>query len=220
MTRIILSIVVFISVSTVANAQFTKGSLVLGGSLGYSDFKSTSNNPTDRPETKYTGGIFNINLGKAIRENAVVGINLSYSHNSQNNYYTGNTGSLDYSRNTYTIGVFYRLYKSLGKDFYFFAEGSASYLGSTESGKDELGVKQLSGSGNGGIINVYPGISYKVSKRFLMELSIPTLFSASYTSSKTNSGPIVYNKISQFDISSSLGSNPLQYLGIGFHLIL
>jgi hypothetical protein len=220
MNRTLLTLCTILSFSISANAQFDKGSILLGGTLSYYSYKNTTNSPINNPESKTSNGTFNISLGKAIRENAVFGINLSYSPYSQNNYYTNNTGSLNYSHNFYTIGVFYRLYKNLGKDFYLFGEGSASYQGSVESGKDDAGVKQLSGSSAGGLINLIPGISYKVSKKFLIELSIPALFVAGYSSAKTNTGLIVYNKASQFTISSSLASNPLESLGIGFRLIL
>jgi hypothetical protein len=220
MTRILLSLCAILSFSILANAQFNKGSILLGGTLSYSSSKSTTNNPTNNPELKISSGVFNISLGKAIRENAVFGITLSYSPYSQNNYYTYNTGTLDYSHNFYTIGVFYRLYKNLGKDFYLFGEGSVSYQGSVETGKDDAGVKQLTGSSNGGLINLIPGISYKVSKKLLLEISIPALFVAGYSSAKTNTGLIVYSKTNQFSISSSLDSNPLESLGIGFRLIL
>jgi hypothetical protein len=220
MNRTLLTLCTILSFSVLANAQFDKGSLLLGGTLSYNSIKNTTNNPTNNPESKTSSGVFNISLGKAISENAVFGVDLSYSPYSQSNYYSYNTGALDYSNNFYTIGVFYRLYKNLGKEFYFFGQATISYRGSVETGKDDAGVKQLSGSSSGGLINLYPGISYKISKKFLLELSLPTLFVAGYSSAKTNSGLIVYSKTNQFSISSSLASNPLESLGIGFRLIL
>jgi hypothetical protein len=109
----------------------------------------------------------------------------------------------------------------LGKEFYLFGEAGAGYLGSNSSGINDGGQKSLSGSGSGGQINFFPGIDYKISKKFFLEISIPNLFLAQYTSDKTDvtngSQP---SKNDQFVISTSLSSGPLDALGIGFRLIL
>ena len=124
--------------------------------------------------------------------------------------------------NSYSVGVFYRKYKTLGKDFFLFGAAGAGYNGTTSSAKDYFGNQYSSGSTNGGYISFYPGIDFRVSNKFLLEISIPSLFYASYTSGKTtdpNANPQT-SKSTQFGISTSLSSSPLNSLGVGFVLVL
>jgi hypothetical protein len=206
-----------ISFSFLASAQFTRGNWLVGGTLSYN---SSSQTYLGTDQNIHSGN-FDVSLGRAISENSVFGVKLGYIYSQQSNYYQGNLGPLDYKTKTYSIGIFYRKYKSLGKEFYLFGEAGAGYLGSNSSGIDDAGQKSLSGSGSGGQINFFPGIDYKISKKFFLEISIPNLFLAQYTSDKTDaingSQP---SKNDQFTISTSLSSGPLDALGIGFRLIL
>lgn len=220
MTRILLTVFVIFSCSFIANAQFSKGSILLGGQLAFGSVKI--NNPVYiSQEQKYSSGIFSVSIGKAIKGNAVFGINLSYSPFSYNYYYTNNgIGPADYSNDNYSIAVFYRFYKNLGKDFYLFGEAGGSYIGSTSSAKDKSGNKLLTGSGSGGNLYFMPGISYQMSKKFLLELTIPSLFLASHSTQKSTVTGQQASTSDQFNISTSLSSNPLTSLGIGFRLVL
>jgi hypothetical protein len=219
MTRILITLSIFLSLSFFASAQFSKGSILLGGQLSFSSSKTGSANIVN-PEQKTSNGIFSISIGKAIKENAVFGIDLSYNPYSMNNYYTYTSGPLDYSNNSYSIGVFYRVYKSLGKDFFLFGQVGAAYTGSNESGKDNTGNKVVTGSGSGGSVYFMPGISYKISKNFFLDLTIPYLFLANYNSQKSTTVGQQPNTNDHFSISTSLSSNPLTDLGIGFRLSL
>jgi hypothetical protein len=221
MSRILLTPLIILSLSFSARAQFNKGSILLGVQLSYSynTYNSTNPNIVQTSDQKTNMATFNISVGKAIKENTVFGIILTYSPYAVNNYYSASLGPLKYSDNYYAFGIFYRKYKSLGKDFFIFGEGSAYYEGSTISGKDSLGQKVLSGSTKGGVLIVYPGISYKVSKKFFLEISIPDLFFVQYSSSNVSSQP-QSSKNEQFNISTSLSSNPLTNLAIGFRLDL
>jgi hypothetical protein len=222
MHRILLNLVIFLFSSFLANAQFNKGSILLGGQISYS-YNSYSDKIASFPpgyDQKANTADFNISVGKAVKENTVVGIILTYSPYSANNYSAfGLNGPLRYQDNSYTIGIFYRKYKSLGKDFFLFGEAGASYSGSSISAKDSTGNKVLTGSGNGGTINLFPGISYKVSKKFFLDISIPSLIFAQY--SKTNiSSQSETSKSDQLRISTSLNSGLLSDLAIGFRLDL
>jgi hypothetical protein len=219
MTRILLILTLLFS-SFIANAQFKKNDILLGGQLSYSynsyNQKYVMSNEYDQ---KTNNGNFTINIGKALNENTIAGINLSYLPMSANNYQTYGLGPLKYQNNEYAAGVFYRKYKSLGKEFYLFGQAEASYYWSDESGKDSTGHKLLTGSSWGLELNFFPGIAYKVSKHFFLELSIPDLIIARYQKTSTTSQPSTY--VSDYlTISTSLSSNPLNALGIGFRLIL
>jgi len=228
MTRILLILVPFISFSLVTSAQFKKNNILLGGQLSYSYNSSSNNQPPGyytNNDSKVNSGNITISLGKAFNENTVVGINLSYLPTSIHNYQAYGPAPLEYKNNGYAVGIFYRKYKNLGKEFYLFGQGSASYNWSDPSGKDSTGKKLFSGSSWGAGINLFPGIAYRISKHFFLELSIPDLFVASYYKSNTANqygtvNEVLTTKNDQFTISSSLSSNPLDALGIGFRLIL
>ncbi len=195
----------------IANAQFQKGNILLGGDLSYSTYTSST---TNTPDQTSNGGVFNVSLGKAIKENTVVGVNLLYSTNT-NTYQGGKNVS-----NGYGIGVFYRVYKNLGKDFYFFGQAGAQYYGATNYLKDTTGLKSDNSTTNGGNIYLTPGIAYKLSKKFFMELSIPQVFTFGYSSTSTNIAPGVTTKNSGFSAGINFNSNPLTSLALGFRLIL
>jgi hypothetical protein len=218
MNKILLTGLIFLSFSFLANAQFSKGSILLGGSINYSDSKYTSNVPSS-PEQKYNQANFSVSAGKAISENAVVGLILGYATSSTTNYSEFPYGPQPFRTNEYSIGVFYRKYKGLGKDFYLFGEADAFYSGGNQSTKDSTGSKISSVNSNGGSAAFQLGISYKISKKFMLDLSLPSLFSVSYSSNKSSSQGVTTSN-DQFAISTSLTSSPLSNLAIGFRLIL
>jgi len=216
MYKLLLSLLVILCLSISANAQFSKGNLLLGGTLSYGGNTSTN---TGTEQSNHSGN-FNITPGKAISDNSVFGINLGYGFNNVN--YSAGSGQGSSKSNTYSVGVFYRKYKTLGKDFFLFGSAGAGYNGSTWSSADNFGNQTESGNSNGGYLNFYPGIDFRVSKRFLLEFSIPSLFYASYTSTQSTSQNLnpPTTKGSQFGISTSITSNPLYALGVGFVLVL
>ena len=220
MARILLTLLIIFSFGFMANAQFSKGSILLGGQLFFSSSK-ISDPVSFYQNQKNNTGNFSVSIGKAIKENAVFGVTLSYNSTSTNNISLNNgTVAADYSRDSYTIALFYRIYKTLGKDFYLFGEAGGGYIGASETGKDQSGNKQLTGTGSGGNLYFMPGISYQVSKKFLLELTMPTLFNATYITRKATLTGQEPSKTDLFGISTSLSANPLNSLAIGFRLVL
>ncbi|HZZ74369.1 MAG TPA: hypothetical protein VFE04_00505, partial [Puia sp.] len=178
MTRILLLPALLFS-SFIVNGQFKKNDVLLGGQLSYSYYSATNTYPYvtySAGDYKNNNGNFTISAGKAISENSVFGINLSYTPSSSTNYPSLNADILlKYRSDGYNAGIFYRKYKSLGKEFYLFGEVSASYGWSNISGSDSIGQKLVSGSTSFISANLYPGIAYRVSKHLFLELSIPSL---------------------------------------------
>jgi hypothetical protein len=158
-----------------------------------------------------------IQFGKVVKENTDVRIIFSYNH-----FYNPNSPRND----QFNGGVFYRKYKSLAKNFYFFDEGDALYfhrketLGQLVAGND--GSKQIS---NGASLAFVPGVSYSLSKRMQMELLMPNIISLSYTHVKTQSTSAGTNSITtengdSFSAGVNLSSNLLSNFGIGFKFFL
>lgn len=212
MCKILLIGVLLLSSSFIASAQFNKGDVLLGGQLSYNSIQSDY-----VPSQKSNNGNFTISFGKAIKVNEVFGINLSYSPGSQKN--TDPNNFYDNTFNSYSLGIFYRLYKPLSKEFYFFGEGGVNYLGLSSYSKNTTGDKISSGTANGGSIYIMPGIAYRISKKFFLEVSIPNLFAVTYLSHKTALNGITQTSAT-FNASASFISNPLSNIGIGFRLLL
>jgi hypothetical protein len=219
MNRILPVFAIALFFSGTASAQFSKGTVLLGGTLAFSG--STSNNYSN--DQNVHTGYFNISLGKAVQENTVIGISINYQPYYTNNYYyNNNQPAFPYSNNGYGAGIFYRKYKNLGKEFYIFGEAGAGYQGATQTGKNESGTKVLMGSSNGGNLYLMPGVAYKISKKFFLELTIPNIFYAHFsTTSTTTTQPVNETiKSNEFSVGTSLNAGPLSSVGIGFRLVL
>ena len=220
MTRILLTLTLFISSTLLTKAQFKKNDILLGGQLSYS-YNSSNQKYVNGPtyDNKATTGIFTINFGKALNENTIAGITLSYIPYTMNNYNVDGIIPAKYQDNGYAAGIFYRKYKNLGKEFYFFGEVSALYNWSNQSAKDSTGKEIQTGSSWSAGIHFAPGIAYKVSRHFFMELSFSDLINMGYTksNSKTPQTNSVYDRL---NLSTSLSSGFLSNLGVGFKLVL
>ena len=184
----------------------------MGGSASYNSGTNQQYSPQ-----KYELLNANIQFGKVVKDNTVVGIILSYD-------YSKNTSVT--KSNQFGAGVFYRKYKTLAKNFYFFGEGDAVYSNYTAtSGQFQIGSNGYKNFSNGGIISFTPGISYSVCKRLQMELLMPDLISLSYAGVKTESTSIGTTSVSttkghSFSANANLNTNLLSSFGIGFKFLL
>ena len=211
-TRLLLPIAIIFFATTTVNAQINEGRYLLGGSISYNNQKDQQSSGT-KYETLYS----NIQFGKVIRDNEVVGIIASYGFS--------NYGPTNKS-NQFNAGVFYRKYKPLAKNLYFFGEVDGLYnhsqntQGDFQTGSD--GTRYIV---NGGMVSFIPGISYSICKRMQIELSMPNIASISYGSEKNQTTSSTTNSISTvtgniFSGNINLNSNLLTNFGIGFKFFL
>jgi len=119
----------------------------------------------------------------------------------------------------YSPGLFYRHYKTLGKDFYFFLEAGISYLHWKQVSTDTPGTNVLTATQSGGQFTVTPGIFYRLYKRLHLELIVPNLVTLQYAAT-TEVMPAETIKQKQFLANTSLNANSTIFLGVGFHFIL
>jgi hypothetical protein len=190
-------------------AQVTKGSILLGG--GFSLSKGKTSNIANEGES--TSFFVNPNFGFVVKDNSVIGIGLSYGHNSQK----PNTDN--HKDNTYGGGVYYRKYHQLGKSFYLFGEGQTYYSYRKQESNDQISKHTTKYTNIG--INVYPGIAYSVSKRLHLEVGINNLFNINYSHNRdeTISSNGSYDSKSNY-VSTSSDFSPATALRIGFRFIL
>jgi len=211
-TKILLPIVIILFATTAANAQINEGRYLLGGSVNYSSQKNSQVSGTKNESFNS-----NIQLGKVIKDNTVAGIIASYGF-----YSNGPTNK----SNQFGAGVFYRKYKPLARNFYFFGELDASYNHSNQTnGTFQIGNDATRNFSNGGTLSFTPGISYSVCKRMQIELSMPNIASISYAGTKYETTSSITNSVStvngnNFSGSVNLNSSLLYSFGIGFKFFL
>lgn len=207
-TRILFSFAILFFISIASNAQISKGRYLLGGSSTYNNSElNNSNNTTS-----------NIQFGKVIKENTVVGVMGSiYAAKTHN----ANSELTVYN---YSAGVFYRKYKPLGKNFYFLQEVDATYQHSRGFNSFYYDSQSLLEKSNGAVLSYIPGISYSVMKRMQIELTMPYLANVSFTNYKTVDSQLPAGaspqKANVFSANINLNSSLLGNFGIGFKFLL
>jgi outer membrane protein len=189
-----------------ASAQFTKGEKVLGGNLSFSTSKYDDFNP---PTNRFSIGA---GLGFVKSEKKIVGASLSYAYSTYNNTLTSSANS-----NSVFAGVYVQNIKNIkGNLFGFLYNGLSSgyykqrYLDSNPS-------SSYSSNGFTFGANSNLGIGYRISKRFVANMTLTNLISLQYTQDKRKiDASNATSKNSSFSISSGLTSFSLNNTAIGF----
>ena len=147
-----------------------------------------------------------------------MGVNVGYSSSKAENFYNG-TSFYNSNANQYNLGLFYRKYKKLGGDFYFFGEAGAGFFSGKQTNTDIALNNKTIIDGAGGNLFLTPGISYKICKKLQLEITMPGIVNVNYTSYKAS--PQTNNsKQEQFGISTSLNGSLLNSIGFGFRFVL
>lgn len=188
MKKVLFFTLIAFGVSSISNAQISKGSILLGGGLNVSKIKSENSTPPS-PETNQTNFTVNPAIGIAIKENLVFGALLSYG-NSENTYGSPSQAQEnDYS--SYGGGFFLRKYLVLGKGFYAFGQGDLSYSHQKQTNNysypNSPNFSNTTEKGWNIGLNLSPGISYAINKKFHLEAGFSNLFGFNLSKSKINS---------------------------------
>ncbi|MBI3138078.1 MAG: hypothetical protein HYZ15_05805 [Sphingobacteriales bacterium] len=201
-----------------AGAQFTKGDRILGAGLSFQHAANESNSGFTPFSGKSTTGSISLDLGFATKESRMSGFYINGAYGKSKTEYPDQPGLNNSSENYSTgAGFFSRRYKSIGKNFLLFAEGRAgvSYSALNVSGGnsgDQATVSVQAG--------LYPGLSYKAGKHFLLDLRFADFASINYNHSKIKGPGDTKNVQNSFGFSSSLGLGYLQNIGIGARWII
>jgi hypothetical protein len=211
---------VFAASILTVTAQINNGVVLVGGSISLSS--NTSNNGAVNNETKNNFGQFNINIGKAFKQNNVVGVYGSYGRGKNENLISANVINTSKTTNG-GAGVFYRHYKPLGKNFYFFSEANIGFNGTKQVRENRSGnnVSTITDKSTGVNLGLTPGVSYQVYKKVQLEILMPQIIGFSFgntkstTSTNSNVGESKY-----FQFSTGLSGGLVNNLAVGFRLIL
>lgn len=213
-SKILLSLFISLCFVLESNAQIDKGKFLLGGNFSYS--KSGNNTASNNSGLKYLSS--GVQLGKVVKDNTVVGLELLYSYIN----YTYASAPSNKSNN-YSAGIFYRKYKKMVKDFYLFGAATGSYFYTKNPTNYSNYTETI--KTNGGILAFVPGVSYGIFKILQVELLIPNLVSLNYTHIKTlddfgPSLPVGKRVANNFSFNTSLSAGFLSNVGIGFKFFL
>jgi len=212
--KITVTIIAFLCCSFIANAQIKDGSVLLGGQAYYSN-TDYGKSPANQASQKIHNAQVTISVGKALKENTVYGVNLTYA-----NYFQSNIGQspnlYDSKSNSYGGGIFVRKYKPLGEDFYLFGELEASYLAGKTTYKYGSGNSTNGPKTSVVQLALTPGISYQLLKKLQVEITIPDIGSIQYSTNTTEGSSTKQNN---FGFATTLNSFALGNLGVGFRFV-
>jgi len=214
MKKIYLLLLLLVTI-VFANAQIKQGSFLIGGQLG---FNRSNYDAPNQLKQKSGNTNFNLSAGKALKDNAVFGFTLGYLHGSNTNGYNG-TNYASSKTNGYNAGFFYRSYRNLTSNFYFFGAATAGYFGTTQTTTFSNNADETKNINKGVQVSFAPGLSFAVSKNLQLEILLPDVIGVSYNSGKSIIGTTQTTSKS-FGVNTSLSGSFLNNLGIGFRLIL
>lgn len=209
----IITFLFFTLLVVASNAQFSKGTILLGGDL----FANSYHSKDGANEYKTSGFGLSPVFAVAIKDNRFFGVSLSYGHSKNDQPSPYPNQKADY----YGASIFYRSYKPVLKKLNAFVQsGIQVNHGKTKvtQGTDYYYTdKNFSAS-----LNVTPGISLAVSKKLFLETGLNNIVSLGYQHTKTtgnNPTGIIDRSSNGFNISSSLGgiTNNL-YFGFRFFI--
>jgi hypothetical protein len=196
------------------NAQYEKGSLVVGGNLNFST--NTRNlNLIQKDLNLLNTTQLQLEAGYAIKKNLVLGGRISYGTVNGNTFYT-NGLTHGYGSNPYlSAEVFLRSYMPLSKKLSLFGEASLTRTqGKYYSfGTDAAGIMYQDNMKSRSIILAGSiGLNYKVSDRVSLELALNNLVSSRYSWTK---GTRTYasGAPSETIQAAQLRANPFRGLG-------
>ena len=200
---------------TVSKAQITKGSTMIGGTVGYvySDENSTDSSSVYRTN-KTNQYFFGVSYGKCFKENTFWGVTASFSYTDSKGVYTYNNTNNNYQYRNLYIGVFERKYYPIITNFYCFGQAGLGF-----SYVNNEGTNSSSNKGYSIGLYAYPGISYKAFKNIYLETSLRDLlgigfnhYESTYSTMTTTQNSFV----SYFQLPTQI----LQTLDIGVTIIL
>jgi hypothetical protein len=145
-------------------------------------------------------------------------VNLGYGSAKANNAFNGTT-YYNSKLNQYNAGVFYRRYKKLAREFYLFGEAGTNFSSSKRTDAEIQSGSKTVTDVTGINLTLMPGLSYKLCKKMMVEITLPDVFYASYGTYKITP-QTGSSKQEIFNTGSNLNRSLLDAVGIGFRFML
>ena len=200
-----------------SKAQIKSNKTLIGTELSYYSYKLT-NQDSSFQKQKQTAIEFT--LGKAIAENKVLGIILGYFQNFTS--VSQNYDTIITNNPPYEFGLFYREYKTLAKDLYFYSEIDGIYIKENDERNYSAAIPENTSKIRYVSLSLRSGIAYQLYKKVQLELSLPNLLNLQYQHTKNinPSNPSANSKEDILFLSSALNNySALGNIGVGFRVI-
>lgn len=199
-----------------SSAQIKQGAVLLGGQV--SAYSNSIDYSSAQADQKDNSAMFNVTVGKALKENSVLGVFGGYGSFKVENYYNG-SAFYNSNQDRCSLGVFYRLYRKIARDFYCFGELGAGYTRSNQTNFNLPNNDRVNYRQNAADLYLAPGIGYRLYKKLHVELVIPRVAGVQYgvTKMTAQSGN---SKQDQFSFNTNLNSSLLNNIGLGLRLVL
>jgi hypothetical protein len=193
-------------ISSSVQAQITKGSVMLGGSLRFENMNEEQQ--TGINETRY----FSIapQAGVAVKDNLVAGVSFGYGG------FRNIVGNTRQTLDAVDAGVFLRRYLGLGKSFYLFGEAALEYTGSRQN-SDEHSANNAVIKTRGGQLSLTPGVAYAINRKLHLEGAINSVAAVGFNrqTRTTNTGTsTLYNQKDLFTVQTNLSAYTPLSLGM------
>jgi hypothetical protein len=188
-------------------AQVSKGSIWLGGNLG---FYNSKNDDQDHSSTNSYSVYPAIGLG--LRNNNVVGLEFIVNrYHRVSKYDTVTTQGKG-------LGLFDRKYWTIVKRFYVFADFKGNYTATTE----DYNYSNSSNHSTGKLVELSasPGISFSVTKWFFLESGFNDLFYFNYSKkNKTQTDPSGKSSYESHSVSAGVSLDGQSAFAVGVRFI-
>lgn len=204
MKKILFSVALLFAFS-VAFSQVEKGTVLLGGSVGFNTNHYNSGKYYNEDQTSYD---LSPAVGYFFTDHFAAGLELNYNHRKYNYESSDPANIYGYSDKTngYGVGPFVRYYKSLSDKVALFGHGSFIYNGyQTKRVFDSSTNNNFTLNNSGFNASLRPGIVFFPAKKFGFQL---TAGSIGYSTSKNNYDLDNYDdtKTSNFNINLGISS--------------
>jgi opacity protein-like surface antigen len=203
--KFLLSLVLVCTFIVSTRAQISKGAIWLGGQAGYSQSSDKSGSITNQKQTGFT---ISPAVGKAVKDNLIVGIAANYLH-----YKTKSDQGSSRKDDTYGGGLFVRKYIPVVSRLYIFGDARAYFNRVKSEDKSGGYTTKIKGVDVG--IAVTPGVSYAVTKSIQIETGLNSLFNTRYSTRKQNQG-FTENKNNTFTTGLFLDNTSQVFIGFRF----
>ncbi|HUC79883.1 MAG TPA: outer membrane beta-barrel protein [Flavisolibacter sp.] len=227
MRKIYALTIALVCFSFLSQAQISKGSNFLGGSVGYYNMESEDTNPQVPNlyrETKQSRFSILPQIGIAIKENQVFGVSLNYTSNRYEQ--ENNVGISKAKGSLYGGGIFYRRYFPIAQRFLLFGNGDLGVVfdkGETVTSAGTTNYVSVKSKGQRVSLALTPGISFAASRKLFLETSFNGLLNVMYNSSTQDDfnqqGNVILTQ-DQKTFSANADANGFSALAVGIRWIL
>ena len=222
MTKL-FTLVFFCSLAAFASAQFDKNQKIIGGGIGLSTGQTTNPNAF-YAKSKGVSLAVSPSFAKFTRPNQLCGIELSYRY-VMSKY---ESGMNPYRENNHQIsaGVFSQRFVSLPQNLFFTMMGSANVgynFGTRIQSYTPINSK-IEMKGYSVTAGLAPGLSYRLTPRWLLSASLNNFISAGFDHSESKDllavGGPRKSTSNVLNLSSSLSGLSLGDVSLGFRYLL